>query len=68
MKSKGNSLSIVDFYGDFEEVFKFIVYIGKKTGVDVISAMSKDDDWIDFLNEKSVFKLDEEYRDSYLCQ
>ncbi len=68
LKSKGNSLSIVDFYGDFEEVFKFIVYMGKKTGVDVISSMSKDDGWIDFLNEKSVFKLDEEYRDSYLYE
>ena len=68
LKSKGNSLSIVDFDGDFEEIFTFLVHMGKKTGVDVVTSMSEDDGWIDFLNKKSVFKLDEEYRDSYLYE
>ncbi|MEA3423699.1 MAG: hypothetical protein U9Q80_07915 [Bacillota bacterium] len=68
LKFNGSFLSIVYFDGDFEEVFEFIVHMGKKTGEDVFTSMSEDGGWIDFLNEKNVFKLDGEYRDSYLYE
>ncbi|MBN2259369.1 MAG: GNAT family N-acetyltransferase [Clostridiales bacterium] len=67
-KAKGNTLSIVDFKGNLEEIFDFIVYMGKKQKVDSITSMSQNDKWIDFLNKKGVFRLDDENRDSYLYE
>ncbi len=68
-KSKGNFLSLVDFTGDYEEVYEFCIEKGRKLNVEAIVSVSQNDEFIKFMNQKKeVNWINDESRDVYLYQ
>lgn len=68
-KAKGNFLSLVDFTGDYEEVYEFCIERGRQMKVEAIVSVTQDDEFIRFMNrKKEVNWINDELRDVYLYE
>ena len=68
-KAKGNFLSLVDFTGDYEEVYEFCIERAREMKVEAIVSVSQDDEFIRFMKQKKeVNTSNDELRDVYLYE